>query len=839
MGTLLQDLRYGLRILAKNPGFTTVAVITLALGIGASTGMFSAIDGVLLRPLPFPNPNQIMTVLGLTEPRIIDPLVWWGHNHSFDQLASCYSGGINLIGGGQAERTLAAVVSASFFPVLEVRPILGRGFFPDEETPGRNHVAVLSYGLWADVFGKDSGALGGTVRLNGIPHTVVGVMPPGFSFPGHARVWVPRVAPAARFYGQGALDLGSSPSGRPSESWTIGRLRAGVSRTQAEAEMTLLSRRLQEKFGDEQHIVVANKFVNVRPLQEVIVGDVRPALLVLFVAIVFVLLIACANAANMLLARAAVRQKEVAVRLCLGASGRRIVRQLLTESLLLALASGSLGVVFALWIVDAIRAIAPANTPRLEGISVDARVLVFALCVSLLTGVLVGLAPALQSFSPELLKALKEEGHRSTGTIHTLVRSALVIGEVSLALVLLTGAGLMIRSLHHLTHVELGFNPRNVLTVELDLPKARYGPNTETTASTEKPKQQAAKSIRAPEKAKPTLTHYAVFHEHLLGEIRGIPGVVAAGAVNNLLLSDGGGSLYFDVRGVPTGEARFFEIGGDYFRAMEIPLLAGRVFTEKDTGSAPRVVIVSQSLARQVWGSKNPVGDQLLIEGEETPREIVGVVGDVAPVQRRGMMKWQSWNFYLPYLQGYRRSNQGPLDMTIVVRTTSDSRGIIPALKTRVLSVDKDLAVFNVRPMEQVIFEYAAPQRFRGLLLSVFAFLAVLLAGLGVYGVVSYSAAIRTHEIGIRISLGANPRDVLLLILGEGVRRALVGISLGLLLALGLNKLISGLLFGVGPSDPATYIFSAALLFALASAGSYVPARRATKADPMAALRYE
>lgn len=841
MGTLLQDLRHGLRMMSENLGFTATVVMTLALGIGSTTAMFTVVDGVLLRPLPLPNPEQLMATRDLTEPGMVDPLVWWGHNRSFDRLANCYSGGVNLSGEGSGERTPAAVVSANFFAVLGVRPFLGRGFLADEETPGHNRVAVLGYGLWSEMFGNDRGVLTRSVRLNGIPHIIVGVMPPGFSFPGRTRAWVPRTP---QLLGRGSLDLGSDPSGLPAGRLSIGRLRAGVSRIQAEVEMTALSKRLQKEYGNERHIV-ANAYVQVKPLQEAIVGSVRPALLALFAAILFVLLIACANTANMLLARATVRRKEIAVRLCLGASRLRVVRQLLTESLVLSIAAGVLGFLFALWFVDAIRTIIPANLPRVEDIRVDPRVLLFVLGVSSLTGVLVGIAPALQTLTPEIARAMKGEGYRLTGSMHASVRGALVIGELSLALLLLTGAGLMSRSLYRLTGIELGFNPQKVLTMEIALPRAKYAASAEVASAQEKQKDQAHSSASLQEAPKGTpavamdeslSTSFSVFHQRLLEEIGSLPGVVGVGTTNNLPLKGGARGVYFNVQGIAKGEARLFEIGGDYFRAMGIPLLAGRTFTESDKGTALKVVIVSQSLARGVWGNKNPVGDQFVIEGEEAPREIVGVAQDVTSVEDP---MWGKWQFYLPQLQGYRLSRARPLDMTLVVRTSSETKEVVPAMRSRLFALDKDLPVFNVKTMEEVFSEYVAPERFRGLLFGLFAFLGLTLAGVGVYGVVAYSAALRTHEIGIRMCLGAQPRDVLLMILSEGLRRALVGISLGLLAAMALKGFISGLLFGVSAADPTTYIWSAAVLFAVTLAGSYIPARRATKVKPMTALRNE
>jgi len=841
METLLQDLRHEWRISIKNPGFTTAVVITLALGIGSATAMFTVVHGVLFRPLTLPNPGQLMAVSGLTEPGMVDPLLWWGHNHSFDQLANCYSGGANLSWEGRAERTSAAVVSANFFAVLGVTPMLGRGFVADEESPGHNQVVVLGYGLWTEVFGNERSVVGRALRLNGVPHAILGVMPPGFDFPGRTRVWVPRVP---RLLGGGSLDIGPDPTGLLGGHWTVGRLQAGVSRVLAEAEMTALSRRLQERYGSGRH-VVANRYVHVEPLQDAIVGSVRPALLALFGAILFVLLIACANTANMFLARAAVRRREIAVRVCMGASRGRVVRQLLTESLCLAMVAGTLGFLFALWFVGATRTIAPANLPRVENIRIDARVLLFMLGASSLTGVLVGLAPALQTLTPELTGALKEQGHGSPAALRTSLRGALVTGELSVALLLLVGAGLMVRSLYRLTSAELGFRPQNVLTMEIALPRAKYAAGADIRSDQEEQSDQglplaslrkAARGGRAFAAEESLPVSFAVFQQRLLEATRNLPGVVAVGSTNNLPLKGRGGSVYLDFQGIPKGEARLFEIGGDYFRAMGIPLLAGRAFGQGDRGTAPKVVIIGQSLARGVWGNENPVGDRFVIEGEDEPRQIVGVVQDVTSVGEpiRG-----GWHFYLPQLQGYRHPGVAPVEEMLVLRTASDPKNVIPALRSRVFALDKGLPLFNVKTMEQVLWEYAAPERFRGLLFGLFSLLGLTLAGIGVYGVVAYSVAQRTHEIGIRLSLGAQPRDVLPMILGEGLRRALVGISIGLVAAAALKRSVSGLLFGISATDATTYAWSAAVLFTVALAGSYVAARRVTRLKLMTALRDE
>jgi putative ABC transport system permease protein len=844
-------------MLAKNRGFTAVAVLTLALGIGGTTAMFSLINGVLLRPLPFPHPEQLMAVMGLTYPSEIDPLAWWGHNQAFDQLANCDSGGVNLSGAGRAERISAAVVSATFFPVLQVQPMLGRGFLADEERPGRNRVAILSYQLWAGEFGGDRGLLGRSIRLNGIPHTIVGVTPAGFSFPGQTSIWVPRVPDV---FGGGSLDLGENVGLIPGESWDFGRLRPRVTPQEASALLTTLAHRLQEKYGSENRIV-ANKFIRVLPLQERMVRDSRRALLVLFGAVLFVLLIVCANVASMLLARAVVRQKEVAVRLCVGANKFRIMRQLLTESLLLTTLGGALGVLISLWGVEGIRAISPSDLPRLASVHVDPVVLGFALIVSVMTAIVVGLAPAFQTLKPDLTQALKEEGLRSIGGLGDRMRATLVVGEVALALVLLTGAGVLIRSFARLAGIKPGFDPQNVLTMELALPAARYwgqgnakGPSS--VAQTQERKAARPGSVRRESKNEAAGQEQSIgrmegsrivgFHQRLEQTLKGLPGVVAVGATTCLPLSGCGGYLYFDIGGkmVPCegGEgADVSYVSGEYFQAIGIPLLAGRNFTGRDNRDTPKVVIINRIFARSIWGDKSPIGQQFIVEGEEPyPREIVGVVGDA---KIAGLGKAPECQMYFPYTQPYRQAQTEeerlPLDMNWVVRSAVDLNALVAQIPGRVASVDSDLPVFHVRTMDEVISGSVAPERFRGLLLGIFSSLAFFLAVLGVYGVVSYSVTCRTHELGVRMSIGARPVDIVLLVFKQGIALALWGVGLGLIGAFGLDKLVAGFLFGVRPADPLTFTVGALLLLGGVLLASALPARRAAKVDPLVALRYE
>jgi putative ABC transport system permease protein len=809
--------------------------------------MFSVIDGVILRPLPYSHPDRIMLITGAAAPPTGDWLTWWRQSKAFAELALYSSGGANLTGGSQPERVTAAVVSASFFAVFEVRPALGHAFMADEEAAGRNQVALLSHRLWIQDFGGDPQILGKTIALNSRPYLIVGVLPSGFDFPGHTDLWVPRIV-EANSVGRDSLDLGPyKQADVPAflEEAMLGRLHAGATLAQARSELNVLLYRLTETYTARTGIHFGVR-VGVIPLQEVLVSDFRPALYTLFAGVSFLLLVACLNAANILLARAAARQKEVAVRLCLGASRMRIVRHLITESLLLTFCSGLLGILFAFWIVEAIRAIGPAEIPRLGEISVDLRVLGFTVVACFVTGTLIGLAPALESLAPDITASLKEEGFRSASRLPKRVRSVLVAAEIGLALVLLTGAGLMIRSFDRLTRVEPGFEPHNLVTLELSLPKEEYAPAT--AASQLKAPQSGRKTLGAtttegkePEIQNESLrdpdARVAAFYRRLTEAVGRLPGVTAAGMVSSLPLSgETEGSQFLDLGGkLAAGQASVFVIGGNYFRALGAPLLAGRPFRESDSRDAPRVVVINQNLARQFWGAKNPLGAQFVIEGEEGPREIVGVVGDV---KFSGLGEQPGPQLYLPYTQPYDNGRM-PLSMAFVVRTDSNPQSMVPGLRRQVLAIDKELPVFHVNTMEELVYESTSAPRFRGLLLGTFAFLALVLAVAGVYGVVAQAVVYRTHEIGVRVSLGATPHDILRLIVGQGARLALWGVALGLIAAFGLTRLVSSLLFGISPTDLVTYVAVSVSLIAAALLASYLPARRATKIDPMAALRYE
>jgi putative ABC transport system permease protein len=570
------------------------------------------------------------------------------------------------------------------------------------------------------------------------------------------------------------------------------------------------------------------------PMQEAFVRQSRPALLTLFATVCFVLLIVCANAAGMLLARAVMRQKEVAVRLSLGASRLRVLRHLLTESLLMGLAGGLLGTLFANWGIKGIRSVAPPNIPRLDQIGMDARVLGFALVVSVLTGILAGIAPALQALKPNLVQTLKEEGFRSTGGLGQRARSLLVIGEVAVGLMLLTSAGLLIRSLYRLTRTDLGFDAHNVLTVDLGGGGSQTAPTANPAPAEHKgaPRKRQREGMRNSEKPQVTPPAETLFYGQLLDGIRGLPGVVAAGASDEVPLKASPSYWYFEVGGKPTGEAQIFHVRGDYFRAMGIPLLAGRPFTPQEVqDESKNVVIVSRSLARGVWGNKNSLGEQLKVEAsrEELSREVVGVAGDVTIPGESGPRQWEHWQFYFP----------GGATTTLVIRSATDPSTLINPLRKQLLPFGNNLTAFNIKTVDELHSEFTAPPRFRSLLLGLFATLAFVLAVLGLYGVVSYTVACQTHEFGVRVSMGANPGDILRLVLGRGTRLALWGVGLGLAGALGWNRVISSFLFEVPSTDPATFVEAALLLIGGALLACWFPALRASKVQPLVALRYE
>lgn len=839
MRTALQDLQYGLRTFCRNPGFSLTLVLVLSLGISGTTTIFTVFYGVILQPLPLRDPDRLV-MLGAPAPPDGDWLGWWSQSRTLASLCEYRAGGVNLTESDWPTRVSAAMVSASFFSVFEVSPQLGRPFLADDETPGQNRVAILSDRLWKQNFGRDPHIIERDIALDGIRHTIIGIMPPGFEYPGRTDVWVPRVV------GGGSLYLGDDEQANWPLSLRhtlVGRLRPDVNLTQARSELQTLFRQLEETYAHSQ--VKFGSGVQVIPLQEVLVGNFRPALLALLAGAGFLLLTACANSANLMLAQAAIRQKELAIRICVGATPWRVMRQLLTEAVLLAVGSGSLSMLVAHWGVQIVRVFGPRDVPRLAEVHIDPVVLGFALGLSLLVGISVAIAPALQAFTPNLTESLKEGGARATTGLRLRFRQILVIVQVALTLILVMGASLTVQSFFRLTQGALGFDPTGVLTMSLALPKAKYSEPTQDAeiqpaqGGARKSPISATHGIGTNQAAKAsysTRAHLADFHRRLLDGIEHLPGVVAVGAVNQLPLgSTSGRKMWIDVPGTQGGLVLLSYITGDYFRAMGIPMLRGRSFTENDSESAPKVAIIDETLARLFWDDKEPLGQSLVVAGESEAREIVAVVDDLKHTE---LTKEPEPHLYLPYLQPLS-GRSPPLEMVVAVRTNSDPEMMVPSLRHQMTLVDKDVPPFRVRTMEEVVSEAILPYRFRGILMASFALLASILAVIGIYGVMAYSVTSRIREIGTRMSLGATSGQIRLMILREGARLALVGVSIGIAGSFGLNQLIASLLYGVRPTDPATLLGSALVIVTGALLACLVPARAASRVEPAIALRYE
>jgi ABC-type antimicrobial peptide transport system permease subunit len=740
-----------------------------------------------------------------------------------------------LTEGDSPTRISAASISASFFSVFDLHPQLGRPLVVDDGKPGNSEVAIMSDRLWTQNFFRNPGVIGQTITLNSVKHTIVGVMQPGLEFPGRTDIWIPQST------GTAAVELGRDfQSDLPLSIGTVmvGRLRPDTSPAQAEAELELLFAAMKEtyaktgtQFGDR---------VEINSLHERLVENYRPALLSLFAGTGLLLLVACANAVSLLLVRAARRRKEIAIRLCLGAGPLQIVRQLLTESLVLAMASGIAGVIFAIGGINAIRVIGSKYVLGPADIHIDGVVLVFALCTSLFVGVIVGIAPALQA-SSSFREVLNEAGVRSMIGFRPSLRRGIIIGEVAFALVLVVGAGLSIRGFFRLTNVDPGLDPTDVMTVSVALPVKKYGRQPLTlsqqpTNNNTNTKRASAELATANVPPPSSQYHYPAFefHRRLLDETRRLQGVVAVGGVTQLPLSNKSGrSLYIEALGSQGGLAQFYSITGDYFRALSVPILRGRAFSELDSENSQKVVIINEKAARQFLGEKNPIGESIVVGDEGVPREIVGVVGDV---RQRGLSKKTEPQFYLPYLQS-TFDGQPSLDVALVIRTSGDPFATVGHLRSLLKMIDKDLPIFQIRTMEGVIADSASDYRFRGLLSGIFALFALLLVVTGAYGVVSYTVESRTHEIGIRMCLGARPRDVLLGVLKEGAVLSIVGVSIGIVASYGLNRFIGSLLFGINADDPSTLITSALAIIVAVLLASLIPAFRASRANPAIVLK--
>jgi predicted permease len=813
MGALLetvgQDARYGLRALAGAPGFTAAAVLALALGIGATTAIFSVVDAVLLRPLPYRDPARLAVLLhrGRNPVAPANFLDWKRDASSFESMGAADFWQANLTGVDTPERVQGLHVTANLLPMLGVPPLIGRLFAPDEDAPGRDHTVVLGYRLWQRRFGGDPSVLGRTVTLDGEAHTVVGVMPRGFEFP-------PFWARGAEMWA--AMPLADRAANRTAQSPRVfGRLSPGTSLPQARAEIATLTGRLEQAYPG------TNRDVRVLSLDDVVVGDVRPALLVLLGAVAFVLLISCANVAHMLLARAAARHKEVALRVALGASRGRMIRQLLTESVLLASIGGAAGVALAAAATRAVVAFGPADIPRLDATELDLRVLVFAVGVSFLTGIAFGLAPAVQASAPDLNRGLRESERGSTaGAGRHRLRRLLMASEVSLALVLLVGAGLMIRTFVALRGVDPGFHPDHVLTAVVSV----------TGSPAAAPGRRLA------------------FYRDVLERVRAMPGVVSAGAINHLPLAGDVWGVPFAVEGRPrpaVGEsphATFRAVLPGYFETMGLPLVRGRDFDDRDALGAPGSVVVNEWMARRHWPGEDPIGRRITFDDLDKNPQWFTVTGVARDAARSDWAAPPEEEVYLPLLQSqrYLESPQPQYTyLTVVARTRSDPAALVPALREAVRSADRGVTLSEVQTMDEVVARATASPRFYLLLLGTFAAVALALAAVGIYGVMSYSVARRTNEIGIRMALGARPADVLRLVMGEAGWVAAAGGAAGLLVAALLTRLMAGLLYGVAATDPVTFAAVLTVLTMVALVATYVPARRAVRVDPLAALRTE
>ncbi|HVF69987.1 MAG TPA: ABC transporter permease [Chthoniobacterales bacterium] len=804
METFVQDIRYGLRSLLKKPGFTLTAVIALALGIGANTAIFSVINGVLLRSLAYGNPERIVmlwekSLTGGNQQNVISPgnfLDWEKQSGSFEHMAAVWDLRANLTGGsGEPEEIKAQFVSAGFFSTLGVQPVMGRAFLPQEDKTGNELVIILSHEVWQTRFGSDPQIVGKQATVNGRQRTIVGVMPPGFHFlDNQVKAWAPLALDPAVNYRE--------TTGRFLRA--VARLKPGVSVQQAQGELAGIAKQLEQAYPTKN----INWGINVVPMHEQIVGEIRPILIVLLAAVAFVLLIACANVANLLLSRAAARQKELALRAALGAGRARLLRQMMTESVLLALMGGALGVLLAVWGIRLLIAFGPDNIPRLNEISVDLGVLAFTFAVSLITGLLFGLVPALQASRPDLNDALKEGGRGSTSGRTGTLRNAFVVAEVSLALVLLIGAGLMIRSFARLQSVNTGFQAENVLTMRAQLPGKKY----------------------------PEPHQIVDFFKHAQERIATIPGVQAVGAISYLPLTGLTSRDSFKIPGQPSlaaGQEPGVEVRvvtPAYFQAMGIPLLKGRLLDERDVKET-RVLLINETLAKRYFPNTDPLGKQLEVMWDGSgPDEIVGVVGDI----REGALTKE------PEPAIYWSHPREPYSgMALVIRATGNASRLTTAVQKEIRGLDPEQPISEVRTMEQVIAKSIARPRFNTLLLSIFAGVALVLASVGLYGVMNYSATQRTHEVGIRMALGATRSDIMKLVVGNGMMLTVLGIGIGIAASLILTRVMASLLFGVTATDLPTFAGVSAVLAGVALIANYIPARRATRVNPVIALRYE
>lgn len=809
MSGWLSDMRFAIRMLARKPGFTLVAVVIMALGIGANTAIFTLVRAVLLQPLPFHEPGRLVmvwedaTFIGFPRntPSPANYGDWKAQNEVFEDMAALDTRSFDLTGDGEPEKVSAYGVTAAFFPLLGVRPALGRIFLSEEDKPGANKVAVISYRLWQSRYGGDPNIIGRDVLLTGEKHTVVGVMPASFQFlESYIGIWVPLAMPQEEMARRDDHYL-----------QVVARTKPGVTLDQAQANIKTIMAGIAHDHPEEAGMLGAY----VVPLSEELTGETRRPLALLLVAVAFVLLIACANLANLLLSRAMGRSKEIAVRTALGARRSQLVRQLLTESIVLSSAGGVAGVLVALWSFAFLRQLIPPGLTLFADLRIDPTVLVFTFALSVATGIVFGLAPAIQASRTDLNEALKQSGGRTTLSVgNRRLQSAMVIGEVALAMVLLVGAGLLIQTFARLQNQYAGIRPESVLTVRTGLREAKY-------------KDQSRRSA---------------FYEQVLERVNALPGVVASGYTTSVPLEWKGGTNGITVEGRPEEsgvvyDANHRQITNDYFKAIGIALREGREFNESDNAESAPVVIINEAMAHGYWPSEPALGKRFKHGRAESNRPWMTIVGIVADVRQMGIDAPVKAEMYMPYRQAGSQYWYAPRDL--VIRASVDPISLATAVTARVREVDPDQPVSNIRTMEQVLGEEFQQRRTGTTLLGVFAALAMLLAALGLYGVLSYFVTQRTPEFGVRMALGAQTADILRLVLARGMSLALAGVVIGLAASFALTRLMQSLLFEVNASDPATFAAIAALLALVAFAACYIPARRATKVDPMVALRYE
>jgi putative ABC transport system permease protein len=818
MDSLIQDLRYAVRMLLKHRGFTAVAVLTLALGIGANAAIFSVLDGVMLRPLPYPDIDRILTFIEQVRSTGAPMSVSWPNfldyrdqNQVFEHIGVHRGAIVNVTGTGQPERLNGSLASSGVFRAMGIAPLAGRTFTAEEDRAGVEPVAIISERLWRSHFNADAAIVGRALTMNGQPHTIVGIMPASMRFPSRLTdVWLP----------VGLFVPSFPPRGAHPGLVAVGKLKPGVTVQQAMTDLDTLTRRIEQQYPESSK----NLAVQITLYYESVVRNIRPALYVLIAAVAFVLLIGCANLANLMLSKAEARQREIAIRSALGADRWRIIRQLLTESVLLAGAGGAIGALLATWAVKAFVASQPTTVPRVDLLAVDGRVLAFVAAISVATGILFGLVPALRASAPDLITALKESIRGSASVAARRFRSALVVAEVALALMLLIGAGLMIRSFGRLMAIDPGFNAERVVTMRVTLPTATY----------------------------PTRAGWTVFHEELLRRVTTLPAIDAVGLNSAVPLEGGGFDSPVIAEGQPLpspdrpGTQTLFQATSpEYFRAMGIQLLKGRTFADRDTADATPVAVVDESLVRKLFPDADPIGKRIAFEftghgaADQRPlwREVVGVVRHV---RHYGMATEPPFvQIYTPFVQLPFWMLERRPSMALVARTTLDPEAVAASIRREVAAIDRDIPVYGVQTMTTYLAQNTEQPRLSVMLLTGFGALALLLSVVGIYGVLSYSVSQRTQEIGIRMALGATRRDVLTLVVGHGMLLTLIGIAIGLAASYVVTKSMTAMLFQVSPHDPSTFAAIAVLLGAVALAASALPGLRATRVSPIQALRYE